>query len=203
MARPIEKREHIEAAVVQVVAKKGLSATTIQDLADAAGVSPGLLYRYWQGRDELAAHVYRTHYSRLIERFAARLSTAQQSPATAQFWPVLRALLAEFLAFADAEPVVLRFLMLSQHELAPHVPAEHGLRALLSHLIDIGQQQGAIRPLPRELALQFLLGVGMQPVIGVFYEDLAAPASNYLDEIFDALRRVLASERALTEEETW
>ena len=51
MARPIQKRENIERGVVQVVAEKGLGATTIQDIASAVGVSPGLLYRYWKNRD--------------------------------------------------------------------------------------------------------------------------------------------------------
>ena len=40
MARPVEKREHIERGVVEVVARKGLRGTTIQDIASEAHVSP-------------------------------------------------------------------------------------------------------------------------------------------------------------------
>lgn len=195
MARPIEKRENIERAVVQVVAKKGLSATTIQDIASAADVSPGLLYRYWQGRDDLAQQVYQTHYRRLIDRFAARIAADHPTARTGAFWPTLRALVAEFLHFADDEPTVLRFLMLSQHELASQISPEHGLRGLLLRLIDVGQQDGSIRPIPRELALQFLLGIGMQPVIGMFYQDLPGPASQHANAIVDALRRTLGPDQ--------
>lgn len=200
MARPIEKRENIERAVVQVVSQKGLSATTIQDIASAADVSPGLLYRYWQGRDDLAQQVYQTHYRRLIDQFAARIAADQPSAAGVGFWPTLRAIVSEFLRFADKEPTVLRFLMLSQHELASGTPPERGLRGLLLRLIDAGQQDGSIRPIPRELALQFLLGIGMQPVIGIFYEDLPGPASQHADAIIDALRRTLGPDQPSADE---
>jgi AcrR family transcriptional regulator len=195
MGRPVEKRGQIERAVVEVVAQKGLNATTIQDLAEAAGVSVGLLYRYWKNRDELAAQVYRTHYERLIERLHGRVIAAQATPETQGFWPVIGAVLNEFLAFADAEPEVLRFLLLSQHELVRGVPDDFSVTQMLLRLIDFGQAEGVVRPVPRELALQLMLGVGMQPVIGAFYGDLPGPVTRYDDEIFAALRRVLAVER--------
>lgn len=186
MARPIEKRSHIERGVLEVVSKKGLAATTIQDIAHAASVSPGLLYRYWRNRDDLAAQVYTEHYNRLVQQFEAELARHRG------FWPTMRALIEAFLHFAEQEPMILKFLLLSQHELVQHVPPERGLRKLLVGLIQAGQAAGELRPMDAALAMQFLLGLAMQPVIGVFYGDLPGPASRYGDDIHETMRAALA-----------
>ena len=122
MARPIEKREHIEKGVVEVIARKGLRGTTIQDIALAAGVSPGLLYRYWKNRDDLAGEVYREHYQALLERLAT-LGIRET-----RFWDRLSSMIRGFLEFADGNPTVLKFLLLSQHDLQQGVPTEKGIR---------------------------------------------------------------------------
>ena len=125
MARPIEKREHIERGVVEVIARKGLHGTTIQDIANEASVSPGLLYRYWENRDELAAEVYRRHYDELLASLGARVL------GKTGFWPQVDALVRAFLEFADEKPTILKFLLLSQHDLHQFVPAESGVRQFL------------------------------------------------------------------------
>jgi len=186
MARPIEKRAHIERGVLEVVSKKGLAATTIQDIAQAAAVSPGLLYRYWRNRDDLAARVYAEHYNRLVERFEAELAPQRG------FWPTLDALVGAFLAFAEQEPIILKFLLLSQHELVQHVPPERGIRKLLQQLVEAGQAAGEVRAMEPALALQFILGIAMQPVIGVFYGDLPGPATRYLGDINTMLQAALS-----------
>lgn len=190
MARPIRKRRNIEQGVVELVARNGLHATTVQDIAAVAGVSPGLLYRYWKSRDDLAAEVYREHYVQLVRRLLARVTPAQ-SPRTA-----LVAMIREFLAFADAEPTLLRFLLFSQHDLSPTVPAEEGIRAIVNRFLQAGVAAGEWRPLETDLAFQFVLGLVIQPVVGIIYGDLQGPAARYADEICAMLERVLGVEAA-------
>jgi AcrR family transcriptional regulator len=48
-----ESRQHILDEAVKVFAKKGLADTKINDLAEAAGVSQGLLYRYFTDKDDV------------------------------------------------------------------------------------------------------------------------------------------------------
>ena len=104
MARPVVKRAQIEGGVVDVVARKGLHATTIKDIASAASVSPGLLYRYWENRDALAGEVYQSHLRELLGRLTSAAAT--ERTATAR----LRAMIAAFLDFADRSPTLLKFL---------------------------------------------------------------------------------------------
>jgi AcrR family transcriptional regulator len=48
-----ESRQHILDKAAEVFASKGLANTKISDLAEAAGVSQGLLYRYFTDKDDL------------------------------------------------------------------------------------------------------------------------------------------------------
>ncbi|MBK9119140.1 MAG: TetR/AcrR family transcriptional regulator [Phycisphaerales bacterium] len=185
MARPVEKREHIEHGMLTVVARKGLRGSTIQEIAEAASVSPGLLYRYWKSRDDLAVEVYRKNYAALTQRLAG-LALSERDASRR-----LALLVRAFLSYADEHPLVLRFLLLSQHDLARSVPTEFGVRAMVERVLRDGVEQGTFRPVPPGLGLQLLLGLVLQPVVGVLYGDLQGPVSQYGDEICDAFNRLL------------
>jgi len=185
MARPIIKRDHIETAVVRVVAEKGLRGCTIQDIAQAAQVSPGLLYRYWPDRDALAADVYRKQYTSLIARLG------RESAADGDVRVQLRSIIRGFLRFAEENPIVTRFLLLSQHEFARTVPEEVGVRAFITALLKDAQAAGVLKPISLPLALQLFLGIVLQPVIGHLYGDLAGPLSSHADAIIAAVEQTL------------
>jgi len=189
MARPIRKREQIERGVVEVVARKGLMGTTIQEIADAARVSPGLLYRYWKDRDHLAGDVYRKHYFALLDDLSR--VAAGESDVVGK----LRIMVRAFLEFADREPVLLRFLLLSQHELAVDLPESPGVRGLARQVLEEGMAAGRFRRMDVDLALQMLLGIVLQPTVGAAYGHLRPPVSQHCDAIVGALERVfLAAE---------
>jgi AcrR family transcriptional regulator len=48
-----ESKQHILSEAAKVFAKKGLANTKISDLAEAAGVSQGLLYRYFDDKEDV------------------------------------------------------------------------------------------------------------------------------------------------------
>ena len=185
MARPIVKREFIERGVLKVVSRKGLSGTTIQDIAQEAQVSPGLIYRYWRNRDDLAREVYETHYLALMA------ALTRDAAAQGDIWDKYRAVIESFLAFADSNPVTLKFLLLSQHDLHSLMPKDQGIRALLTRLVEEGIAQGQIRPMDHDLATQLFIGIVLQPVVGFIYGDLEGPIRVRSGEILRALERAL------------
>ncbi len=185
MARPVQKRQDIERGVVEAVAVKGLRGTTIQDIADAAGVSPGLLYRYWKNRNDLAGEVYRAHLSDILARLAKCAAPHVRT------MDRLRAVVREFFRFADEQPVILRFLLFTQHELGGAVPQDEGVRAFMRELIYDGVRDGSFRQINPELALQFAFGIVLQPTIAAIYGDIPQPVADHYDEIMSALERAL------------
>ena len=58
MARPVVKRSLIVKAAIGLFANKGLARTTTRDIAQAAGVAEGTLYRHWTSKDDMAWDLY-------------------------------------------------------------------------------------------------------------------------------------------------
>lgn len=189
MARPIEKRDDIERGVLRVIAEKGLRGTTIQDIARAAHVSPGLLYRYWKNRDDLAAQVYQTHFVTLVQK----LSTL--AAAESDVLEKLRVMIKAFYRFADEQPTLLKFLLLSQHDLSQTIPPEKGVRQVLRRVLEDGMAQECLRPMDSGLAMELLLGIVIQPAIGVAYGNMPRPVSQYFPEVFAAVEGALGTRR--------
>lgn len=189
MARPIVKREQIEAGVLRVVVRKGLHATTIQDIAIESGVSPGLLYRYWENRDELAGYVYRVHYRATFERIAQEVARERD------FWTRIRTMIQSVYRFADEQPLVFKFLLLSQHDLASYIDPAMSIHHWLADLLDAEDARAEIRPVPRPLLIQLFVGLVLQPVIGMFYGRVDSPISPQAGEVFETLRRALRAAR--------
>lgn len=50
-------RDKIQSAAAELFAKKGLAATNVQEIADEAGISIGLLYRHYKTKEDLFAEM--------------------------------------------------------------------------------------------------------------------------------------------------
>lgn len=74
-----ERREQIAAAAARVFAEKGFSGATNRDIARAAGISPGLIYWYFENKADLFAAV--------VERLAP-MHAGQIPPEVADALPV-------------------------------------------------------------------------------------------------------------------
>jgi AcrR family transcriptional regulator len=62
--RPKEKtRELIARAALRLFVEKGIDGTTIRDIADAAGIAEGTLYRHYSGKDALAWDLFSQNYT--------------------------------------------------------------------------------------------------------------------------------------------
>ncbi len=53
------RREQLLDAALRVFARKGVDGASVKDLADAAGVTPGLLYRYFESKEALVEALLR------------------------------------------------------------------------------------------------------------------------------------------------
>lgn len=61
-----ESREKILEAALGLFAKNGKAATRIGDIASKAGISHGLLYHYYQSKDEIFTELIRGAFEKLI-----------------------------------------------------------------------------------------------------------------------------------------
>jgi AcrR family transcriptional regulator len=64
----------IQEAAMRVIARKGMSAATMQEIAQEAGVAKGTIYLYFRDRDELVERTFETAIGQLHERVDAALA---------------------------------------------------------------------------------------------------------------------------------
>ncbi|WP_102272264.1 TetR/AcrR family transcriptional regulator [Cytobacillus massiliigabonensis] len=60
-------KENIRAAAIELFIKQGYYATSISAIAKQAGISKGLLYSYYKGKEELLAEMVETRIREVVE----------------------------------------------------------------------------------------------------------------------------------------
>ncbi len=103
------KSAEILDAALALFAERGFHGTTVPEIASAAGVAAGTIYRHFASKDALVNAVYRRAKQRLIAQVLDGLPGP--GDVRAQFhelWQRLR-------AFARAEPIGFAFLELHHH----------------------------------------------------------------------------------------
>jgi TetR/AcrR family fatty acid metabolism transcriptional regulator len=65
-APPIDKRRNILDAAIKVFARQGFHSTRVSDIADEAGVAYGLVYHYFNSKDEVLNELFSERWSLLL-----------------------------------------------------------------------------------------------------------------------------------------
>ncbi|MGZ7031420.1 MAG: TetR/AcrR family transcriptional regulator [Thermoanaerobaculia bacterium] len=86
----------IQEATMRVIARKGMAAATMQEIADEAGVAKGTIYLYFRDRDELVEKTFETAITDLHKRVDDAMS------GSGSFETRLRAMITAALEFFRA-----------------------------------------------------------------------------------------------------
>ena len=73
-APPIDKRRHILDAAIRVFARQGFHSTRVSDIADEAGVAYGLVYHYFNSKEEVLNELF-------VERWSLLLAAIEEADA--------------------------------------------------------------------------------------------------------------------------
>lgn len=181
-------KQRIHAAALDLFVSKGVAETTVRDLAKAAGIAEGTLYRHYASMNDLVHDLFASHYA----AFAHRLEEVQAG--RSGFVARMEAVVVEFCRFFDAEPVLFRFLMLVQHQTLPGIANNADNPVEVVHaLIAQAMEEGEVARRPVGLAAAMVLGLLLQPAFGLVYGRLAPPFSQYAEAITTACLTVLGS----------
>jgi TetR/AcrR family transcriptional regulator, fatty acid metabolism regulator protein len=101
-----DKRRQILGAAVRVFARKGFHASRVGDIAEEAGVAHGLLYHYFDSKDQVLEAVFHENWSVLIERIAS-VEQSDESAAD-QLRHISAIILRTWLHLPDVVRVVIR-----------------------------------------------------------------------------------------------
>lgn len=149
-----ERKEQILDTAVVVFASKGLASTKISDLAEAAGISQGLLYRYFDDKEDV--------FAELIQR--ATKGVVQQAQAALEYpgtpWEKLHWLTEQFLQGMYQKPMY--YHLFSQafgvsgriHEIIDEI--EGLLKALRQMIVEGQATEQVVKGDPDQLVLLYL-----------------------------------------------
>src|ERR1700694_5733609 len=91
--------QSIQEAAMRVIARKGMSAATMQEIAREAGVAKGTIYLYFRDRDELVVRTFETAIGELQRRVDAALE--RDLPFDEKLREIIRSQLAFFGEYAE------------------------------------------------------------------------------------------------------
>lgn len=189
MPRSVGVKARIERAALQLFAANGFDGVSIADIAAAAGVSQGALYRHHASKEELAWNLFSTAYLRTGEELDAIRARHPGLDAA------LTAAVSHFCALYDDEPALFRFMLLAQHGLLSRI--EGGCRTPVDAIGDlVGDAVAAkqLNPVDPAMAAAVIMGIVLQTVTFHIYGRLTGSLSAQAPAL---ARAALAAVRAL------
>lgn len=181
-------KDKIQNAAIRLFSQKGVAGTNVQEIADCAGISIGLLYRHYKTKDDL--------FNDLVQMATAGLENLIKSLSTeSDPKELLSALTTEVIndykrndEFSSYMTFITQVLTsgMKSDALESLIETDKHLIATLAALIKKGQNNGSFRyGDPKELACSYMSliqGIGLfQNVMGT---DFFVPSVNTLLNLF-------------------
>jgi AcrR family transcriptional regulator len=186
--RPKDKtKELIACTALNLFVEQGIDGTTIRDIAGAAGIAEGTLYRHYPGKEALAWDLFSRHFT----AFALELQRTQAGQPT--LWAKLAAMVEQFCAFFDDDPVLFSYLLLAQHgQLQKVTPEMPNPVEVVREVLAAAMDRGEIPAGDPNLAAAMVLGIVLQVATFKIYQRLTQNLSSLAEFMVEACRRVLA-----------
>jgi len=186
---PPSKRRILEEGL-RLFAERGLSATSIRDIAAATGYSNPALYKHFKTKDALAVVLFEFSYRELSKR----VSLAMKS--TDGFIQKFSAYINAFAKFYDDHPAAAVFISNNLAALWPQVSKqfrEQTIITLTRELLLQGKHEGLVS-VDGKLTLQLVLVTGMltQMIRQLFLGEMKGSAESYARDVEEILRKGLA-----------
>ena len=156
--RPAERpdrRESILDAALRCFVDRGFYGTSMPEIAEAAEVSAGTIYHYFDSKEALVNAVYRAWKSTVAQRVFAAF------PATAPVREQFRVMWHEMVAFARGAPAAFAFIETHNH--ASYLDDEsravdRNLHMFVHAVIVRAQREGLVKPLDGWVLMELVFG---------------------------------------------
>ncbi|HLY56065.1 MAG TPA: TetR/AcrR family transcriptional regulator [Stellaceae bacterium] len=173
-----ETNARIRQAALALFVERGVSAVSVRDIAEAAGVRPSTLYVHWPSRDALVEDLFRTGFA----AYARRIEAAADGDAPL---PERLALVVRTVCRLYAEDQLLfRFLLLTQHiNLASMTNDQDNPIEMLERLVAKAHAAGVTAAFPPKLLTAAMVGIVVQAATFHIYGRLKRDPARLEDEL--------------------
>jgi AcrR family transcriptional regulator len=182
-----QTKDLIARTALRLFVDQGIDGTTIRNIAAAAGIAEGTLYRHYAGKDALAWDLFSSNYT----AFALELHRVQADQATVR--DKLGAMVRQFCAFFDHDPVLFSYLLLAQHgQLQKVTPEMANPVEVVREVLAGGMDRGEIPAGDPDVAAAMVLGIVLEVAIFKIYQRLTQSLTSLAEVLVAATWRVVA-----------
>ena len=182
-----QTKELIARTALSLFVEKGIDGATIRDIATAAQIAEGTLYRHYPGKDALAWDLFSQNFT----AFALELQRLQAGNATLR--AKLDAMVRQFCAFFDRDPVLFSYLLLAQHGQLQKVTTDMPNPVeVLREVLAAGMDRGEIPAADPNLAAALVMGMVLQVAVFRIYQRLTQSLTSLAEVLVEATWRVVA-----------
>ncbi len=152
-------RLRIDQTAMRLFVEKGITETTIRDIATEARIAEGTLYRHYTSKDELAWRLFVDNFT-AIGRTLGEIQRGQDGVRDK-----LSSIIRYFCSVFDRDAVMFNYLFLARHQhmlrLTPRMPNPY---LVIRSVVREGMTGGEIPKADLDLATSMVMGVILQPI---------------------------------------
>jgi AcrR family transcriptional regulator len=186
MPRPASAKPRIDKAAVELFVRVGVDAATTKEIAAAAGVSEGAIYRHYKSKDELALTLFMGVHRRLSSLVEAAAASAPDIRAKA------RAVVSAYCEVADENWPLFTFHLLSIHRFLPYYQ-EDGKDpvSMVEKLLKVAMVQAEIPPADPRVLAAMAIGIIVQTAQNKAYGRIDSSMSAHAPLMATAVEAIL------------
>jgi TetR/AcrR family transcriptional regulator, fatty acid metabolism regulator protein len=166
-AKPaVDKRRIILDAAVRVFARQGFHTCRVSDIADEAGVAYGLVYHYFQSKDEVLDTLFLERWGLMVDAIAA--IDAREEPARAKLHAVAAFIVDSYRHDPDVMKVIIVEVTRAANSFgAAHLPTISEAYRQIQAIVEKAQANGEFRDtVPAQFAAMAFYGAIEQVLTG-------------------------------------
>lgn len=187
MGKAEETKARVERAALTLFVARGVAETTTREIAMAASIAEGTIYRYFPSKEQLALDIFLGHHRALAE------ALAEAHRPVPGLRDKIEAIVACYCDWADRDWSLFAYHLLTQHLFLALVPdGTPNPVDVLREVIVSAMTGGEIPQRDPDLAAASAIGTVMQPATYKVYGRFEGPLSDHVRFFADAAWAVLA-----------
>ena len=187
MGKAEDTKARVERAALTLFVARGVAETTTKEIAMAASVAEGTIYRYFPSKEQLALDLFLSHHRALAEALIEA-----QRPAR-ELRTKIEAIVRCYCEWADRDWTLFAYHLLNQHSFLIQVP--DGTPNPVTVVREVISQAMKADEIPRrnmDLAAASAIGVVLQAATYKVYGRFAGDLSDHVRFFADAAWAVLS-----------
>ena len=187
MGKAEDTKARLERAALTLFVARGVAETTTKEIAMAASVAEGTIYRYFPSKEQLALDLFLRHHRGLAEALVEAQRPAKGLRAK------IEAIVRCYCEWADRDWTLFAYHLLNQHSFLIQVPDDAtNPVAVVREVISQAMKAGEIPRRNIDLAAASAIGVVLQAATYKVYGRFTGDLSDHVRFFADAAWAVLA-----------